>query len=187
MRQKRVTCILLSTLAFTLACTIFVGGPEFPEPPIPISAEAVIALQEQAKAAVAAGAASGEVTLQINEVQLTSYLTYKLLEDPSPMFVEPQAYLRDGQMSVYGKARRGYFIANIRIVLAVGLDENGRPQLQLTSADFGPLPLPEGLNKAITAVVEEAYTGALGPVATGFRITSITIADGVMTIVGRIR
>jgi hypothetical protein len=43
------------------------------------------------------------------------------------------------------------------------------------------------LNKAITAIIEEAYTGALGPVATGFRIQSIIIADGMMMIVGSIR
>lgn len=186
MKRNHVTIVLSTTLMFTLACTIFVGGPEIPQPPIPFSPEAVVALQEQIKSAVA-GAVNGEVTLQINEVQLTSYLTYKLLEDPSPMFTEPQVYLRDGQMRVYGKTKQGNFVANIGIILAVGVDETGQPELQLVSADFGPLPLPEGLNKAITAIIEEAYTGALGPVATGFRITSITIADGTMTIVGRIR
>ncbi len=187
MNKKQILLIAIAALMVTLACAIFVGGPDYPQPPIPISAEAVIALQEQAKAALAAGAASGEITLQINEVQLTSYLAYKLFENPTPMFVDPQVYLRESQMTIYGRAHRGYFFANIRIVLSVGQDEEGRPQLQLASADFGPLPLPEGLNKSITAIIEEAYTGALGPVATGFRITSISIADGIMTIVGRIR
>jgi hypothetical protein len=187
MNRKRILFISFVTILVTLACTIFVGGPEIPQPPIPISAEAVTALQEQIQAAVAAGAVSGEVTLQMNEVQLTSYLAYKNLDDPSPMFTEPQVYLRDGQMRIYGKTRQGNFAANIGIVLSVGLDAEGRPELQLVSADFGPFPLPEGLNKAITAIIEEAYTGALGPVATGFRITSITIADGIMTVIGNIR
>ena len=187
MKQNKIIIIMLAALAITLACTIFVGGPDYPEPPIPISADAVLSLQEQIKAAVEAGAASGEVVLLINEVQLTSYLAYKNLDDPSPMFTDPQVYLRDGQMRIYGKTQQGNFTANIGIVLAVGLDAEGNPELQLASADFGPFPLPEGLNKAITAVIEEAYTGALGPVATGFRIQSISIADGVMTIVGNIR
>jgi len=187
MNKQPILLTALTALAITLACAIFVGGPEIPEPLIPVSAEAVTSLQEQIKAAVEAGAASGEVTLQINETQLTSYLAYKNADNPNPMFTEPQVYLRDGQMRIYGKAQRGYLIANIGIVLAVGLDAEGRPELQLVSADFGPLPLPDGLNKAITAVIEEAYTGALGPVATGFRIKSLTIADGVMTVVGNIR
>lgn len=187
MKQNKTIIIMLTALTLTLACTIFVGGPEYPQPPIPVSLEAVTSLQEQIQAAVAAGAVSGEVTLMMNETQLTSYLAYKNLNDPTPMFTEPQVYLRDGQMRIYGKTQKGNFTANIGIVLAVGLDAEGNPELQLVSADFGPLPLPEGLNKAITAVIEEAYTGALGPVATGFRIKSITIADGTMTVVGSIR
>lgn len=187
MRQNKIIIIMLAALAITLACTIFVGGPDYPQPPIPISAEAVTSLQEQIKTAVEAGAASGEVTLQMNETQLTSYLAYKNLSDPSPMFTDPQVILRDGQMRIYGKTQQGNFTANIGIVLSVGLDAEGRPELQLTSADFGPFPLPAGLNKAITAIIEEAYTGALGPVATGFRIKSISIADGIMIIVGSIR
>lgn len=187
MNRKRILLIPFFTLLITLACTIFVGGPEIPQPPIPVSQEAVTSLQEQIQMAVAAGAITGEVTLVMNETQLTSYLAYKTLDDPSPMFTEPQVYLRDSQMRIYGKTQQGNFTANIGIVLAVGLDAEGNPELQLVSADFGPFPLPEGLNKAITAIVEEAYTGALGPVATGFRIKSITIADGGMTVVGNIR
>lgn len=187
MNKKIVFLTALTALATTLACAIFVGGPDYPQPPIPVSAEAVTSLQEQVKAAVEAGAASGEVMLFITETQLTSYLALKNPNDPTPMFTEPQVYLRDGQMRIYGKAQRGNFVANIGIVLAVGLDAEGRPELQLVSADFGPFPLPDGLNKAITAVIEEAYTGALGPVATGFRVQSITIANGIMAVVGSIR
>jgi hypothetical protein len=188
MKQKSSIFAVLVILTISLACTIFVGGPEAPDPPIPVSPEAVTSLQEQIKAAVESGIASGGViTLRINETQLTSYLALKNPDDPNPMFTEPQVYLRDGQMRIYGKTQSGSFEANIGIVLAVGLDAEGLPQLQLVSADFGPFPLPEGLNDAITAIIEEAYTGSLGPVATGFRLQSITIADGVMTAVGNIR
>ena len=187
MKQYKIVIILPIILAFTLACTIFVGGPEYPEPPIAISTEAVTTLQEEIKAAVAAGTASGEVTLIMSEVQLTSYLASKIKDNANPMFTDPQVYLRDGQMRIYGKTQQGNFAANIGIVLTVEPDKEGNPELQLTSADFGPFPLPEGLNKAITAIIEEAYTGALGPVATGFRITAITIADGLMMINGKIR
>ena len=187
MKQNRIIINLLAMLMVTLACTIFIGGPEYPEPPIPISNEAVTSLQEEIKAAVTAGATSGEVTLIMSEVQLTSYLASKIMNDPSPMFTDPQVYLREDQMRIYGKTKQGNFAANIGIVLTVGPDAQGNPELQLTSADFGPFPLPDGLNKAITAVIKEAYTGALGPVATGFRIKTITIADGLMMILGNIR
>lgn len=187
MKQKIITVILLCILVVTLACTIFVGGPEYPEPSIPISPETVISLQEEIKAAVVTGAVSGEVTIFITEVQLTSYLASRIMNDATPMFTDPQVFLRDNQMRIYGKTQQGNFAANIGIVLTAGLDKEGNPELQLTSADFGPFPLPEGLNKAITAIIEEAYTGALGPVATGFRIKAISIADGLMMIVGNLR
>jgi hypothetical protein len=186
MKQRKIVLLLLVILLASLACTIFTGGPDFPSDAIPVSTEAVDSLREETKAAVEAGAQSGVVTLFITETQITSYLAFKFQADENPMFTDPQVYLRDGQMRIYGKAERGILSANVGIVLAVGLDDQGVPQLQLVSADFGPLPLPSGLNDAITAIIEEAYTGALGPVATGFRIVSITIADGVMSIVGQI-
>ncbi len=185
MGRTRISLILL--IIFIPACTIFVGGPNYPDTPIAVSTEAVASLQDEIKAAVSAGAINGEITIIMSEVQLTSYLASKLTIDLTPMFTDPQVYLRDSQMRIYGKTQQGYFAANIRIVLTVGPDESGNPELQLTSADFGPFPLPDGLNKAITAIIEEAYTGALGPVATGFRITAITIMDGLMMINGKIR
>ena len=79
------------------------------------------------------------------------------------------------------------FTANIGILVNMGVDANGQPQIEVASADFGPFPAPEGLKDAITAMVREAYTGSLGPVATGLRIESIAIANGVMTVTGRVR
>jgi hypothetical protein len=43
------------------------------------------------------------------------------------------------------------------------------------------------LNEAISAVIDEAYTGTLGPVATGIRLETVTIADGAMTLSGRVK
>ena len=106
----------------------------------------------------------------------------------NPPFTDPQVFLRDNQMQLYGKITRGYFTANMLIAATVGIDPtSGAPKIEITSADFGPFPAPEGLNAAINAVVAEAFTGSFGPVAVGFRLESIVIADGVMTMTGRIK
>jgi len=170
-----------------LACSVFVGGPAYPDSPIPISTEAVQSLQDQMKQAAQNGAVSGAVTLEITESQLTSYLAFKLQSQTDPLITEPQVYLRDGQMTVYGKAHTGMLTANISVAMQVGVDENGLPRIVITQTDFGPLPAPQGLNAAISALIGEAFTGSLGPVATGFRLETVTIADGVMTITGRIK
>ena len=187
--------IFLLSLALTsLACTIFVGGPDYSSlPPIPVSAEAAESIREELRRAVEAGAQTGTITINLTEPQLTSYLAARMQTDPElqqdrkPLISDPQVYLRDGQMQIYGKSQQGMFAANIGIIVQVGVDANGQPLIEIASADFGPFPAPEGLKNAITAMVREAYTGSLGPVATGLRIETISISGGIMSLTGRIR
>ena len=188
---------LLTLLLTSLACTVFVGGPDYSSlPPIPVSAEAAQSIQAELQRAIQAAAdtGTGVITVNLTEPQITSYLAARLQTDPSlqqsdkkPLITDPQVYLRDGQMQIYGKTQQGFLVANIGIIVSMGVDANGQPQIDVVSADFGPFPAPEGLKDAITAMVREAYTGSLGPVATGLRIESISTANGVMTVTGRIR
>jgi hypothetical protein len=186
---------LLSLVLTSLACVVFVGGPDYSNlPPIPVSAEAAASIKAEIQRAVEAAADTGVITVNLTEPQITSYLAARLQTDPSlqqsdkkPLITDPQVYLRDGKMQIYGKTQQGLFTANIGIIVDMGVDANGQPQIDIASADFGPFPAPKGINDAITAMVKEAYTGSLGPVATGLRIESISIANGVMTVTGRIR
>jgi hypothetical protein len=186
---------LFVALFATLACTIFVGGPDYSDlEPIPVSTEAAQSLRDGIVKSFEDGLQTGIVTITITEPQITSYLALRMQTDPAlqqedrqPFFNEPQVYLRDGQMKIYGKTRQGMFAANIGIILNVGVDDLGKPRIEVASADFGPFPAPEGINEAVTLFIEEAFTGSFGPVATGLRIETITIADGIMTISGRIR
>jgi hypothetical protein len=173
---------------------MFVGGPDYSAlPTIPVSTEAVQSIQDEIARGFQEGMTTGTVTLNFTEPQLTSYIAARFQTDPTlqqdskPLITDPQVYLRDGQMQIYGKTQQGMFVANIGIIINVGVDENGQPKIEIASADFGPLPAPEGLRDAIEVMVREAYTGSLGPVATGLRIESISIANGIMTLSGRIR
>jgi hypothetical protein len=171
-----------------------VGGPDYSDlPTIPVSTEITQSIQDEVARAFQEGMTTGTVTLNFTEAQLSSYIASRLQNDPTlqqdnkPLITDPQVYLRDGQMQIYGKTQQGMFAANIGIIVSVGVDENGQPKIDIVSADFGPLPAPEGLRDTIEAMVREAYTGSLGPVATGLRIETISIANGIMTISGRIR
>lgn len=195
MKPKYVFPLFLVVLVLaSLACTINVGGPDYSDlTPIPVSAAEADALREQVKKAFEEGAITGVVTLNITEAQITSVLAQRLQSDPNlqteqkPMITDPQVYLRDGQMKIYGKTQQGMFTANIGILINIGVDEVGKPRIEIASADFGPFPAPDGIKEAITAMISEAYTGSLGPAATGMRIESISIANGLMTITGRIK
>ena len=190
MFRKNKFQILLSlfTLLFAaLACTMHIGGPDYPEITIPISEQAVQSMQDGFKVAFEEGDTSGNVILTFTEEQLTSLLAIKLAQDANPLITEPQVLLRNGTMDIYGKATQGFFVANVKISVSVGTDENGQPSIQVVSSDFGPLPVPEGINSSLSAIIKEAYTGAVGPVATGFRIQQIGIRDGFMVMAGKVK
>ncbi len=185
-KRALYTAVFVLGLA-VLACTINVGGPVYPTPTIPVSTEAIGDLHQAVQTAVAGVNAAGEISLVITEPELTSYLAYKLATQDQPFVTNPQVYLRDGQIQIYGTAVQGYFVATANVVVTAGVDDRGQLKVELTSADFGPLSAPKDLKDAVTSAILEAYTGALGPVATGFRLESITIADGTLTIVGKIQ
>ncbi|MGE5249116.1 MAG: hypothetical protein ACM3QS_02785 [Bacteroidota bacterium] len=187
MRKFAFPLFLISLVLASLACTLFVGGPDYPPDPIPVSPEAAQSVRDQIKQAFETGGVDGLITFQFNESQLTSLLTYRLAQDKNPLLTEPKVLLRDGQMQIYGKVQRSIFLADVAIILSVGIDEAGQPKIEVVSADFGPFPAPQGLNSAISALISEAYTGSVGPVATGFRLENISIANGVMTLSGRIK
>ena len=187
MKSRKFTLIMIASVIVlaVLACTINIGGPDYPTPGIQVSTEAVGEMQSFMETSVEVGALSGQITLTFTESQLTSYLNAKLLTQTQPLITNPQIYLQDGQIMMYGTVKKNYFTATVRIILSAGIDELGKLKIELVSADFGPLPAPNGIKEIISSTIQEAYTGALGPVATGFRLQSVTIVNGTMTVVGQ--
>ena len=186
--HPRTILLFLGGIALALAilaCTLNIGGPEYPTPIIPVSTEAVGELQSSIETAVAAGEVNGQIIQTFTEPQLTSYLSYKFQTQSQPLIKDPQVYLRNGEIQIYGTVSQGYFEVTAMIIFSAGVDDQGQMKIELISADFGPLPAPNGLKEIVSATIQEAYTGALGPVATGFRLQNVTISDGAMTIVGQ--
>ena len=184
MNQERALALI--ALA-SISCSLFVGGPTYEATAIPTSPESAGSLPEQIQGAETAAAPDGRLTFQISEGQLTSYVAQKLAELSDPLITDPQVLLRDGQITVYGTAHSGLLTAKIRVSMRVSADESGQPRIEITGTDFGPFPVPQGLNAAVSSMVQEALTGVLGPVAIGFRLESITVGDGDMTLTGRLK
>ncbi len=185
MKSFRWIVPLLLLVLTSLACEINVGGPVTPTGAVPVSTEAVEALKQAWKDAFAA-ATDGHLVLVLTQEQLTSFLAFKLEGMEKPFFRNPQVILQDGRMVIYGEVHQGVWTATSRVVLTVGVDADGRPQLTLSEADFGPLPVPKELLAGLSAMLDEAFTGSFGPAATGLRIENLVIANGQMLIEGRI-
>jgi hypothetical protein len=170
-----------------LSCAIFVGGPEYPTTSSPIASDTQNSLQTEVEQAISQSAQSGIINLHISEYQLTSYLASKIDEQSNPVISDPKVMLRDGEILVYGKVESGIFYANICITTRVSIDVNGQPEFEIVQTDLGPIPAPQGVTEAASLLVREILTGSIGPVATGFRLESISIANGVMEVSGRIK
>lgn len=178
---------LITLAGFALSCSIFIGGPVYPIVSNPYPTNDQQSLQSDVEKAILESSQTGIVTLQITETQLTSYLTSKIEAQHNPIISDPQVFLRGGQIKIFGKAQSGIFTANVSVTALVMVDMDGQPEINITQTDLGPLLTPQGVNNAISALVHEAFMGPLGPIATGFRLESISIADGLMTIKGRIK
>ncbi len=183
--KLQILFLIAALLLTSTACLLEVaGGPKYPDGTVPVSEKSSQGIQEQVKSAVEN---NGSIMVTFTEEQLTSFLHYKLAEQTKLPLSDPQVRLNNGVMDIYGKFKQGFLIVNVKISVHVSVDENGEPKIEIVSMDFGPLPIPEGINDTISKTIAEAYTGAIGPAATGFRIEQIGIGDGFMVISGKVK
>jgi hypothetical protein len=184
---RRIACAAL-TLAFsTLACTMDLGGPAAPGAPIPTSEMAAQEILDAWKSAAAAFPSTGEVRLLITESQLTSRLAARLAESDTPVLRDPQVYLQQGQLQIYGRVQQGPFEGTVLFSISPVVNPDGTLAFELTSADLGPVPMPDGVKDSLSALITEAFAGSLGSLATGLRVTSIAIDGGELALVGVLR
>ncbi len=183
-RLIRSLPIIAVLLLITLACQVSAGGPEPPERHIPVSKEAADSLEKTLKAAVEAAATSEEVAVTLTEEQVTSYLAFYMDEQPEPLIRNPQVYLQNGAIEIYGEVQQGFLTTNARVTVLVNVDDAGQLRFDIAAADFGPIPAPDGVLNTMSAAVNESLTGSLAPAVTGIRIQSVYIADGMITVTG---
>ena len=183
----RIACAALALGLGTLACTMDLGGPAAPGDPIPTSETAAQEILDAWESATGASISSGEIRLIINETQLTSLVAARLAEKQDPFLRDPQVYLREGQLQIYGTVQQGMFQGRVLLSVSPVLDTDGTLAFEVTSADLGPVPASEGIKESLSALVTEAFAGPIGSLATGLRVTSIAIEDGELALVGKMR
>ena len=200
---NRLVFVTVVLAGVSLACTVNAGGPEPPGPPIPVSDEALQGLESTWQNAEVDPAA-GVFAFTLTESQLTSALAIHLQKQADPLIYNPQIYLQDGQLILYGNLVRDLITANARVAIMPILDEIGGLSLQIVSADFGPIPAPPETLEGLSGLIDNLLTGSIAQIAASIQMEglgsaistnpsdyiifeSIQIANGMMTVAGRRR
>jgi len=182
-----ITTVLILLLLATIACQIHLGGPKAPGEPIPTHPATSEDLTEVWQAAISGALTTGQVMVILDEVQLTTFIAHRLETDETPLLRQPQVYLRENAIQVFGTTERDFLKANVLLAITPLVDPDGNITLELTTAEFGPIPAPNALKETISAVLTEAFTGSFGSLATGIRVTTLAINEGQLAIVGELR
>lgn len=185
--QNRIISAIGGLACAILACSTWAGGSSYATPTSSSSTVTPVPLGDAVRVALTAGAQTGSMTVQLSQEQLTGYIKQSLEATGNSWMTDPRVLLRDGQMMWFATAHNGILAANVSMTIDVSVGADGKPEVAITQADFGPIPAPQGLNDAVSAIVQEAFTGFLGPAATGFRLEAVTISDGSLTLRGRLK
>lgn len=186
-RTSLIFIVSLSLAIASLACQIDIGGPARPGDPIVSDQAQATEVAESWSQAIRDAVTSGQVMVLFNESQITGFFKQRMNADQNALIQDPQVYLREGQIQVYGILEQGIFKSTALIRIEPVVDAEGRLSLQLAEISVGPIPAPAFLMESISAVITEALTGSIGSLATGMKLTSVAISNGEMSIVGEIR
>lgn len=182
MRNARLWMLITILTLAALACAL-PGGSKLPASPIPVSTAAATQMQEAVKTAVAEAAETGQLNLTLTEEQLTSYVALQLAEQASTPITDPQIFLRDDKIQMFGTVDTGQVTAQAQVVIAVAIDAEGQLALTIEKADFGPIPVPQSLLENISTAIDQALTQQTGGNAV---LSSVTIVDGQITLTGTV-
>lgn len=183
-KVNKIFIISVILLLVSIACQINLGGPQPPAATIPVSNEAAGQAEQIVETAVNNSIESGIISFTLSEEQVTSFLTNELSSRPEPTIHNPQVYLRDNKINVYGQLQIETISADSHLTLSASIDEYDNLNLDLVSVDLGPVPAPSFVLDQLSAIIDEAVTGSLSSATTGIKAETIVINDGFITITG---
>jgi hypothetical protein len=186
-RWYAFTAVLAALGLAALACgpSLGLGAPTPPASPIPVTTEAA-GQMEGLWATAVAGSNNGIVTVVMTEAQLTSYAALKLTNDANAPITDPQIFLRNGKMVLYGKVKANNITLPAALTLSLVPSASGAVSVTIDNADVGPLPVPSSLRQTLADNINQLIAQNAGTGNTGFKLTDIAIGDGKLTVTGTV-
>jgi uncharacterized protein YpmS len=181
--KRNLAIIGLGLVVVALACNAPLFGPTA----IPVSTEAAGQLVETLTS-ITPGP-SGEITVSMTQEQLTSFVAIELAKTPEVPIKNPQIALDNGTITLTGQMDSGIgFEADVEIDMTAEVGADGKPDVTITSAQLGPLPVPQEVLDGASDVVSQSLADEIDNQAgVEVHLDTLTIDDGVLTATGTVQ
>ena len=130
---------------------------------------------------------NGPFAFTITEEQLTSYITLKLDEKQDGFTIQnPSVSLDDSQILLNADIKLDTFgiVLPAEAYLSAGTNLDGELLFTLESIKIGNMNLSEKMQESLSKAIEEAMNSNLGTDLSSYRIDTIYIDEGMITISG---
>jgi hypothetical protein len=182
---KPIITLLVVLLIAGLACSLPGRGTPTVTPTLIPTLDAQV-LEGQLATAVAGFNGTGPINLSLNEQQITSLVAQALAQQPDIPVTEPQVTLQNGQMILTGNVEIGSISTEVKVVFEPTV-QNGQFRVNILSANFGSLPLPDSALQQISDTMNENLTRFISANGRSIEVESVAIADGLLTLTGTAR
>ena len=181
MKKTYVTFLTLPVLILivSLACNLS-GGPTPPRA-VPTSPELAQSVETTLQT-VQPDPTSGKLQFTVTEAQMTSYVNYNLRQDFEPILKNPVIVFQPDKMELYGTIQSDSITANGQVVMSVDINDQGKPSVKITEANFGPIPVPTGLLTNLSTAIDRSLSDAMSQNNSDYQLESIKITTGSATV-----
>lgn len=175
--------VLIVLVLAALACNLPSQNSATPSTVVPYSPEEAEQFEKNLQATLTSQQAGGEVSVTINESQLSAYLAAQLANQPDELISNPRVRLANGRMEVTVTVNQGVSLDATGVVVP-SVDSSGQAHLQVESFTLGSLPVPDTIVNQFQEMVDSMLASYLGSSESSITITKIEINDGNMVVSG---
>ncbi len=182
--------LMLVLLLASLACTLPAAASRptvTPVPsPVPASTQDSKELQQQIATASAKFSETGELSLTLTEKQIDALLLEAISQQADLQVTDPQVFLQNGEITFTGKTVIAKLDVAVQIVFKPVVSD-GLLTVEVVSANFGKIPVPDSFLKQITELVNKNLNEHITVDGRQIQIETVQVGDGKLTITGKAR
>ena len=126
-------------------------------------------------------------TYSITESQMNEYAASAIDNNPDAFIQDLEITLPEGLAEIIGQFVQGPLKTEIRLIARPYADAEGNLKIEVVEADLGPIPMGSEMLDTISVYIEDILTSSLEPASMNYRIDSVLITGGVLTLSGQQR